>query len=75
MDVLSYTGPGVWILAQHWRMQIAKMEEDAPSCVNVMFTMTDGKNVQATVVADRLVELPAPYTCRDIKEVRKIYHL
>lgn len=75
MDVISYTGPAVWILAQHWRMQIAKMPEDAASCVNVAFTMTDGKMVKATVVADRLVELPEPYTCRDIKEVRKVYQL
>lgn len=67
---MCYDGPPVWILSPGWMKSLSKLPytvENGITLQNVIMTMKDGGRVSAAVVGARLVELPEPYTCRDIK--------
>lgn len=72
-NVECWNGPPVWILSPAWAASIRK---NLPPAIDhqrdVEIEMLDGKKVLTTVIADRLVMLPEPYTCRDLKVVRNL---
>ena len=70
---ICYDGPPLWFLPEHLVRLCLQLPEDGHGVIVVSAEMSSGKLVNTSVIADRLIDLPAPYTARDIVTIRKLY--
>lgn len=72
-DIKCYEGPPLWILPEALGAAIqSKIRDSSPGVKLVSIEMLDGKKVKTVIIGNRIVELPDPYTSRDLKAVREI---
>lgn len=70
--IACYEGPPIWFLPSEWSKIISTWPQDKNYMTAVRIFFTDNRYVDTAVAADVLVELPDPYTTRDIARINRL---